>query len=760
MLARLEAEGLEPSPPAGRVAFARRLSLDLLGLPPSWEEARDFGLNDSPDSDERLVDRMLASPRHGERWARHWLDVIRFAETNGFEMNQPRDNAWRFRDYIIRAFNEDRPYDQLIVEQLAGDGLGADVATSYLVAGPWDQVKSPDPQLTQEQRQNELHDMVSATGSTFLGLTVGCARCHNHKFDPISMKDYYGLQAVFSGVQHGEREIDETGDGAARAAELARAEAALGHIEERLLELEPLARPEVAAGGQAASRVAVDPRGNVERFAPVEVRLVRFTVLATNGGEPCLDELEVFTPGPERRNLALATLGTRARASSVFAGSDLHKLEHLNDGRHGNSRSWISAEPGAGWVELELPAAAVIDSVVWARDREGVFKDRLPVEYRVEVAPSREAPWRLVAGSSDRARPGTEPPLQPKAASLREERRRLAEDVARLRSRPRAYAGMFTPPPETHILRRGDPLLPGEVVGPGAIEVLGPPLGVSVDSPERGRRLALARWITGPARELAARVMVNRLWLHHFGEGLVSTPGDFGANGERPSHPELLDWLACELIESGWSLKHLHREIVLSSTYRQTSAPRPEALARDAQSRLLWRYPPRRLDAEALHDTILATAGVLDLAMGGPGYSAFNPNENYVRVYEPKTSFGPGDYRRMVYQKKVRMQQDGTFGAFDCPDGGQVCSKRARSTTPLQSIGLLNSPFTLEVAAACVRGLSSFEPSQQVTELFRRSLARDPSAEELAMVVDLVRSHGLRAFARVLFNSNELLFLP
>jgi hypothetical protein len=258
-------------------------------------------------------------------------------------------------------------------------------------------------------------------------------------------------------------------------------------------------------------------------------------------------------------------------------------------------------------------------------------------------------------------------------------------------------------------------------------------------------------------------VLVNRLWLHHFGEGIVSTPSDFGANGAPPSHPELLDWLAAELRDGGGRIKPLHRLIVLSATYRQSSRPRPEGLAADAGCRLLWRFPPRRLEAEAIRDCMLAVSGKLDLAMGGPGFAVFEPNENYVRVYVPKKSFGPAEWRRMVYGTKVRMQQDSTFGGFDCPDGGQVCPKRTRSTTPLQSLSLLNAEFVLQQAgflAERVERQAGDDPAAQARAAFRAALGREPDAEEAAAAARLVASSGARALCRALFNSSEFLFMP
>jgi hypothetical protein len=763
VLARLEKEGLAPAPEADRATLIRRLKFDLIGLPPTPEEVDAFVADSRADAYERLVERYLGSPQYGERWARHWLDVVRFAESHGFEMNQPRPNAWPYRDWVIRSLNEDKPYDRFVAEQLAGDALSADAATGFLVAGPWDQVKSPDVGLTAQQRADELNDMVSTTGSTFLGLTVGCARCHDHKFDPISMTDYYGLKAIFAGVQHGERPIN-AGDAGLRRRDAEELRRQIAKLSAELEALEPLAQPE----GPAGRRAPVNPRRNVERFAPVKARFLRFTVLATNSAEPCIDELEVFTAGPEPRNVALAGAGTKATASSTLPGHAIHKLEHINDGQYGNSRSWISNEPGRGWVQLELKEPVVVDRVVWGRDREGKFTDRLPTQYRIEVE-GEPGSWKTVASSDDRARPGAGKPPPGLSeedrvthARLTEQRDALDRRFAALARPEMAYGGTFAAPEVTYRLHRGEALQKREVIAPAAPAAFGDRLALPEDSPEQHRRVALAKWITDPKNPLTARVLVNRLWHYHFGTGLVATPSDFGHNGARPSHPELLDWLASEFVERGWSQKHIHRLIVLSATYRQASAANPKALTADAGSRLLWRYPPRRLEAEAMRDAVLAVSGNLDARMGGPGFDLFEPNTNYVKVYTPKKAFGPPEWRRMVYQNKPRMQLDDVFGSFDCPDAGQIAPRRTSSTTALQALNLLNSRFVVHqsgIFAERLRREAGDDPAAQVRRGLRLAFQREATAEEIAAATKLVRDHGLAAFCRALLNANEFLYV-
>ncbi len=956
VLERLHGAGLAPAAEADRVMLIRRLYLNMLGLPPSPEEIDRFVHDADAAAYERLVDRVLASPRYGERWARHWLDVVRFAETHGFETNRERPTAYPFRDYVIRALNADLPYDRFVREQLAGDAMGDDVATGFLVAGPYDLVKGQDANLRLMQRQDELADMVNTTGTTFLALTTGCARCHSHKFDPIPQRDYYALQAVFAGVQHGDRPLQSAEDAERRerAEKLADRVAA---VRQELAAAQPppfrgrtividdetdvvqqpgvrgvrwlkpiaghgvnpagvargqrddpgdvgrlpnLSRgrytwwqnhggKDVAAycGGQAGRfrvwlswgcgysshtrsaqyvldrdgdpttrddqttlatvdqqrfadgtgdvpsqalwsgffdagvhefenstclllrggedgsaitadtmilqeatsdapaevqprlRPAVSPRENVERFGPVEARFLRFTVLATNQGEPCIDELEIFAisdGASAPHNVALASAGAKASASGVYRDGEypIHQLAHVNDGQYGNSHSWISKGLEGAWIQIELPAPMKIDRIHWGRDREGQYSDRTATQYRVEVA-VRPDDWQLVASSADRVPFDASAEqavgfqlaaLDPAAAGpwkdLLAELRAMEAELSAL-SRPAAmvYAGQFTQPGPTYRLYRGEPQAPREEVAPGALTVLGD-LQLDKSAPEQQRRLALADWMVTDASALTARVLVNRLWHYHFGTGIVATPSDFGANGEPPSHPELLDWMADELIRSGWSIKHLQRQILLSSTYRQTSHPHQAGLAVDAGCRLLWRFPPRRLAAETIRDSVLAVSGCLDLRMGGPGFSAFDVQMENVRHYFAKEEFGPEDWRRMIYMTKVRQEQDGIFGAFDCPDGNQVMPRRSRSTTPLQALNLLNSRFMTQQAELLAERLrhASEDPAEQIDRAFRLLYGREADPSEAAAARQLATDHGLPAVCRAMLNANEFLFLP
>lgn len=943
VLTRLRKEDLVPNSSADRRTLIRRLSLDLLGLPPSPEEVQKFDRDESSDATPELIDRLLASPHFGERWASHWLDLVRFAETHGFETNRERPNAWRYRDYVIRAFNEDMPYDQFIREQIAGDGFGNPVGLGYLVAGPFDQVKSPDINLTLMQRQNELDDIINTTGTAFLGLTIGCARCHNHKFDPVLQSDYYSMQAIFAGVQHGDMTLPLSDENQALAESLKQE---ITQLENQLAAYAPKATdsrflmldddPEVVGGqvhylkqiagkginlpgtarGQANDagdarrsanvsggkyswwkhipnepviawnptakgkfrvwlswgcgydthcqdaryvidrdgdpstredweviaivnqqqfangevqlksepmwsgffhasisefdaddqillvggstgtaltadvllleeagseskttpdkpvfREEVTATGNIENIEPQLARFIRYTIERTNTGtQPCLDELAVYSQG---RNVALASEGAKPSASGSLEGYPIHKLAHINDGKHGNGHSWIADTSGKGWIQIELAKPFTIDRIEWARDQEGKYADRLPTEYRIEVSVNGQD-WKLVASSSDRLPfhfPGMNLAAQYQFEGLPEPDARMAKSLLnRLQvakkvfdtaTKPNmAYAGKYQQPGPTYRLYRGEPLQKREEVLPNVPEIFSD-LMLPGDSPESERRRKLANWIASPENPLTARVIVNRIWQFHFGTGLVDTPSDFGKAGVPPSHPDLLDWLAMELISSGWSLKHVHRLILQSATYQQASRPNAEGLSKDGGTRLLWRYPPHRLEAEPIRDSMLTVSGVLDLRRGGPGFSAFEVEAENVRHYHPKKTFGPEDWRRMVYMTKVRMEKDAVFGLLDCPDSATSVAKRSRSTTPLQALNLFNSEFVLQQADLFSERLlrESDSVPDQIDRAYQLCYGRQPSEQEVSAAQEFIHVNELAAFCRALLNSNEFLFL-
>lgn len=794
VFAQLAARGLRPSAEADRRTLLRRVTLDLTGLPPTPDEMAAFLADRSPDAYEKVVDRLLASPAYGERWARHWLDVVRFGESHGYEQNHLRANAWPYRDYVIHAFNTDKPYNRFVLEQLAGDVVASgdpigSVATGFLVAGIHDTVTIQEEQGTRQQRANDLEDIVSTTGAAFLGLTIGCAKCHDHKFDPISQRDYYRMAAVFAGVRHGEREVPRKRLTVKESEELRSLQERISELTDRINKIDSEARQTVLArrGEAPATRPAVSARRNEDTFAPVRARFVRFTIHATvDGAEPCLDELQVYAPDSDV-NLALASRGARAAASGVLEGFAIHKVAHLNDGRFGNEWSWISNERGAGWAQIELPEATTVARVVWGRDGGEIprFDDRLPNVYRIQVSLDGKR-WTTV--STDAGRAGTSDYVHPDALreamtpEQRKERaeadrsRRLAlERATALEGRQKAYAGVFTKPEPVHLLQRGDVMQPQEEVAPGTIQSVTvrpalPPLPAEASDAER--RLWLARWITHPSNPLTARVIVNRIWQGHFGRGIVPTASDFGFAGLPPSHPELLDWLAAGLVEGSlqsgkpdsrlaWRLKPLHRLLVTSHVYRQQTASRPEAARADASNELLWRMPLRRLEAEAIRDAILQTTGSLNRAMGGPGYRLFKYNVVNVAIYEPEHDHGPETWRRGIYAIQARGIRDDLLGVFDCPESSVRTPRRDSTTTALQALSLLNGPFMLRQAermADRIRTAGAASAADQARAAFRLTLCRSPEPSELAEAALLVQQHGLPALCRALMNTNEFLY--
>jgi hypothetical protein len=770
LLTKMQEKGIAPSVPADPRTLIRRLYLVMHGMPPSPEEVEAFvaacTTSGAQGTYAELVEKVLASPRYGERWARHWMDVVRYADTNGFETNRERKTAYHYRDWIIESFNADKPYDQFVREQIAGDALGADAATGFLVAGTHDIVKSPDINLTLMQRQDELADMVNTTGTAFMALTMGCARCHNHKFDPILQKDYYAMQAIFAGVNHGERALRRQPDEASAAllaslkTEAAAKQTALAALREK------------AAGAvmtaQGKLRPPVHARENVETFPAMEAASVRFTIEASSASQPCLDELEIYDESG--KNVALAAGGAVAKASGTLPGYAIHKLEHLNDGLVGNARSWIS-NADTGWVEITFPAKARINRIVWGRDRNAQFGDRVAVRYRIEAAAEPDK-WTPVASSDDREPfKGAETPdafLARLPAADADTARRLMTEIAALQPRiaaaegtVSAYAGTFSQPEKTHRLYRGEPLQKREVVAPDALGVM-TSLNMAVDEPEQQRRVKFAQWLTQPQHPLTARVMVNRLWHYIFGHGIVGTPSDFGLNGARPTHPELLDWLADEFVKSGWSVKHIQRLILHSAAFQQSFAPNERAASVDGSGFYLWRFTPRRLEAEAIRDATLAVSGALDLKMGGPGFYLMDVVEENVMHYFAKEKFTPADFRRMVYQFRIRQTTDSVFSSFDCPDGGQVMPKRSRSNTPLQALNLFNSSFVLqqsELLAARLQREAGESPESQADRAFALFYNRPPDAWEREQSAAMIKAEGLLSFCRALYNTSEFLFV-
>jgi mono/diheme cytochrome c family protein len=800
ILARLEKEGLRPSTEADRVAWLRRVYFDLIGLPPTPEQIAAFVGDSRDDAFERVVDELLQSPRYGERWAQHWFDVVRYADTHGFEVNTERPNAWPYRDYVIRALNDDVPYDQFIREQIVGDALERDAATGFLVTASVllpGQIGADEPSK-RLARQDAIDEIVTNIGQTFLGMSVGCARCHDHKFDPVSQQEYFAMQAFVAGVEYGDRELQSSEAKAARE----KAEAA----QRRLAEVDTLLTRFVPPAKSGVERPMVNARLNIDRFSPTKTKRVRFTIEATNLYEPCIDELEVFNAAG--KNVALASSGAAVTSSGDNVSPNRHELRLINDGEYGNSRSWMSSEPGKGWVVVEFAEEQEIDRVVWGRDRQGKFADRLATRYKIEVEiadAGAEAgvdggrTWRVVADASDRAKfdgekaavaefstAGLSEEEAKQAAALLVEKRELEKESRVADDAQQVFAGVFRKPDEIRLLTRGNPEQPKDVVTPAVPAALGE-LRLAGDVAEQTRRKALADWIADAKNPLTARVMINRIWQGHFGVGLVETASDFGRSGQPPTHPELLDWLAGEFVRGKWSIKRMHRLIVLSATYRQAStmavgeekrpatklaslAASPSAGSEtnssprqlDADCRLLWAYPSRRLDAETIRDAMLAVGGQLDLKMYGRGFDLFNQRGG-LSGFTPVEHFTGDGLRRMVYAHKVRRERDAVFGAFDCPDAGQSTPRRRESTTPIQALNLFNSRFTLdqsEAFAQRVRQQAGEQVSNQIHRAYQLALGRVAAADELRDAEPVVREHGLGTLTRALLNSNEFLFTP
>ncbi|MEQ1826804.1 MAG: PSD1 and planctomycete cytochrome C domain-containing protein, partial [Pirellula sp.] len=859
--ASLRAKGLVRSTKADPIQWLRRVTHDLTGLPPTLDEATMFRqrLSHVASIDlayEEVVDRLLASPRYGERWAQHWLDVVRYADTHGFEVNTERPNAWPYRDYIIRALNEDTSYDQLIREQIAGDAYGKDAATGFLVTASVllpGQIGKDAPSI-RLARQDALDEIVNNLGQTFLGLSIGCARCHDHKFDPISSIDYYSMQAIVSGVEYDDREI-QSEEAAERKQRASHWYDKIATLEQKLDQFAPLASPsspprsvrsdenshkipsvparfvrfeildanlhsslgliepcidefEIFADNDTSKNLAIASQGTLvtssgskesdkhqlrfvndgvfgngsswmsnakgygwllfelpqqvnikriawsrdrtggfqdrtpiayrlqvgadedslttvvevppqrpainrlrtlDRISPIKAKRMRFSIAATNSLEPCIDEIEVFNT--QGKNVALASVGTTLKTSGNTLVPERHDPSYIHDGKYGDDSSWLGDEDGRGWIEFEFASEEELQSVVWSRDRKGDLVDRLPIEYKIEIASSTG--WKCVADSSDRRtwRAGMDLGPSIVTANLKPDEARVANELIqqrnKLESQARAiekgnmvFAGKFRAPDTIHWLNRGDPEQPREPVVPSVPKSLGS-LGLASSCSDLERRLGLADWIASESNPLTARVMVNRVWQGHFGTGLVDTPSDFGWSGSKPTHPELLDWLSQEFMKSAWSLKRLHRSIVLSETYGQSSdfQANTPPLQMDIDNRLLWRFPGRRLDAEEIRDTMLAISGELRLEMYGRGFNVFDQRGG-LSGFKPVESFPPEGLKRAIYGHRVRRERDAVFGAYDCPDAGQSTAKRRESTTPIQALNLLNSTFTLERAKA------------------------------------------------------------
>lgn len=757
--ARLAEKGLDRNPPADPRTLVRRIYFDLTGLPPTPKDVDAFVRDPNVGA---FVDKLLASPRYGERWAQHWLDVIRWAETVGFETNAERQDAWHYRDWVIASLNQDKPYDRFIFEQIAGDTVQEDAALGFLVAGPANlpgQI-GRDEAAMRSARQDELDEVIRTVSQAFLGLTVGCARCHDHKFDPILQRDYYAMQAIFAGLRYGSRRLR----GPRNDTWTAQLPAARDRMDSLRADLESL----------RCEHQLREPLADIhtEHFEPVLAEAIRMRTRATtNGAAASLYEFEAWSQADAvAENVALASRGAIPSASSFALANQSRHFDNLIDGSVDQRQAypWVAEERGPAWIRIQFKEPALIDRVVLHRGSS------MPADFVIEVLAPGSDKWREIVHTRDRL-PRTDDTRKIDAIKLasvtEDETKRIVDllaeirlagnKLARLSAGPQVYAASFIPDPaDTFVLRRGDAMQRGDQVAPAVPEFLGD-IRLAPGATESERRLALARHLTRGDHPLTSRVMVNRVWQQHFGMGLVDTPSDFGRMGTKPSHPALLDWLAARFVADGWSLKKLHRLIVTSETYLQSSVPRTEALAKDADSRLLWRFPPRRLEAEAIRDSILSVSGKLNLQTGGRGFNFFNQRGG-LSDYEPKETFDDDGWRRMIYAHKVRMISVDVFGAFDCPDAGQMKPSRTRSITPVQALGLLNSPFVNRQATFFAERLlaeAGSDPAAQIAHACELAFSRSPTPGELRRLLSLVADHGLPQVCRAMINTSEFSYI-
>lgn len=832
VLHTLEASGLRPASPALAQQLIRRLSFDLTGLPPDPTEVARFAddyANDPDAAVARRVDQLLASPHYGERWARHWLDVARFGESDGYEYDKLRPHAWRYRDWVIRALNDDLPYDRFAQWQIAGDVLApynadAIAATGFLVAGAFDGLLPQGEKMRKIMREDEMEDLVGTVGQTFLGLTVHCARCHDHKFDPISQREYFQMASALAGVHRGERNLPQTGNPEPLRQRITELKSWLCQLEapvRRGLVKErgrPTTEPPAPAALWTFEEDLRDSVGSLHGEAHGDARL--------ENGALWLDGRSgwMSTP-PLARSLAAKTLEVWVKPASLDQRGGAPLSLQTLDSRRFDAIVLGEREPGRweagsegfqrtqsfGGVTESGPQNEFIQIVI-VHEEDGTiaaYRNGEPYgkPYRAEAGPefaAGAAQWifglrhgtaatsgRMFAGWIDQAAfydraltaaevaasarrfqvseeellAGFTPEQRRQRDEWRDEITRQEAELDRLLNR-KAFAVVPKPADIAHVLARGSPFQPGEPVAAGGVAALqgpNPCFDLAPDAPEADRRAALARWISHPDNPLFARVMVNRVWHHLFGQGLVKTPNDFGFNGGQPSHPELLDWLANEFRHEGWSVKRLLRLITTSATYRQAAAPDAGALRADASNRLLWRHAPRRLDAEELRDAILAVSGVLDRTVGGPGYRDFHMRLHKGSwFYDPIDPEGAEFNRRSIYRTWARGSLHPLLHSFDCPDPSTTTPARGLTTTPLSALALLNTSFVLRMAdhfAARLRDEAGDQPEGQIVRAYRLAFARDPQPRELALAREFIRDHDLPAWCRVIFNANEFLHL-
>ncbi len=729
--AKLQAAGLTPAPPADRRTLARRVYYDLIGMPPTPAELAEFL---SGGDYEKLIDKLLADPRYGERWGRHWLDLARYGETSGLEGDGAIGNAWRYRDWVIDAFNSNMPYDKFVIAQLGGgdehsksrnnyqpDPQGY-VPTGFLRVAPWDRSNL----VAADVRQNYLSEVTTATSSVFLGLTAGCARCHDHKYDPIPQRDYYRLQAFFNTTQPGGTP-DVPFKGKAFAAKAA---AKVKELEERIAkgpEKEALAALEKELLAKMI-RVRAERSESADGFKKADLRL-----------ELRLKKQRIFTDAEKEHYLEVREAAERTGDPEEQAPLDAleeRMLARLIEG-------YKTVDPKIRFEALDKDD--VRREAMAEYSGKSMFNQEEKARYgeinaRLEVLANRANRWKP---STLGVMPVAGPPTGPDIAPVR-------------------------------ILKRGDYRQPGEAVEPGfprAIVGTEKPAALETDRyrqyPTRGWRLTLAKWIASRDNPLTARVIVNRIWRQHFGEGIVRTTSDFGKNGDRPSHPELLDYLAVQFMDSGWDIKALHKRILLSNTYRQSSENPAVAIDKDPDNRLLSRYNRRRLEAEAIRDSVLQVSGRLSAERGGP--SVFPPLPADLADF---ARYGRGGgvmwesnekeedaRRRSVYVFQRRSLPLPMMASFDAIVFSESCERRTNTTTPLQALAMMNGDLLREESQYFAKRVEAEERdrARQIVRAFEYALLRAPKPKELEMFLGF--KGPLDSICKVLLESNEFLYV-
>ena len=836
VLAKLKEKSLHPSPEADRRTLIRRLTYDLIGLPPTPEEIQAFVSDTSYNAYENLVERLLASPHYGERWARHWLDVVRYADTCGYDKDKLRPNAWPYRDYVIRSFNDDKPYGRFIEEQVAGDVLfpgnpDGILGLGFIAAGPWDfigHVEVPESKIDGKVARNlDRDDMVTGTLNTFCSVTIQCARCHNHKFDPFTQEHYYSLQSVFAAVDRAERVFDTDPATESRRSELTRTlqqqksglkelddeirkegGETLSGLESKIAELKPTASA-VSKRPEFGYHSAIESQPDVEQW--VEVDLGADVAIASVVMHPCHDEFGGIGAGfgfPVRYRIEYANAPERTADNPNSGLQNLADCGDVDQPNPGLEPVVFASPATARYVRITATRLALrANDYIFALAELEVLDSagrNVAAGRPVTARSSIEAPdrWRksnltdglwATAQNPDAARELTTMERQRSellmALNTPERTQRRAEltngiaavekELATLPKGKVVYAaatdfaaqGNFKPtggmPRPIHRLHRGNETQPREVVRPGTIPLAPDDAGnfALTNSEEEGqRRAALARWLVQVDHPLTWRSIVNRVWQYHFGRAIADSPNDFGRMGQLPSHPELLDWLALEFLRSGQSLKSLHRLIVTSAVYRQSSSGNAAAEQVDGENQFLWRMNRRRLEAEEVRDSILAVSGRLNTEMGGPGFYLFELEKPEHSPHYEYHKFDPEDarsHRRSIYRFIVRSQPDPFMTTLDCADSSQSTPRRHETLTALQALSLLNNRFNLAMArhfSARLESASS-DRRQQVNLAFELLTGRKPDEPELVSMLAYADRHGLPALGRLLFNLNEFMFV-